>query len=95
MTTYVVGPLTPDWRFVWADTDAELDVMLSIIGPAPRRPEEMTYRMHAISEDQFHLAVACGATVTDRWGPAYWAAQRRGDAHTLDVINKLRPFETP
>lgn len=91
MTTFVCR-MDNGFRYLWADTDGERETMLSIIGPAPRSPEQMSWVRHEITEAQLTLAVACGATLTDHWGPAFWRAQRYGDERTIAIITTARTF---
>lgn len=97
MTVYVDDVRHPYGRMVmchmWADTDEELHAMADAIGVARRwhqHPPKARWSHYDISLGMKAKALARGAVLTDRYGPAEHVARLRGDATTVERIARLR-----
>jgi hypothetical protein len=78
---------------LWADTLPELLAMVDAIGVQRRwlqRPPKASWVHFDISLGKKKLAIARGAVLMDKYGPAEHEARRKGDQETLDRIARLR-----
>lgn len=81
MTVYVTDGDGCD-LFLWADGDTEAILAAAAVGHACDCPFRQ-WHAYRLTWDQWALAVADGATVTDRWEPAYQLACRDPDKNGL------------
>lgn len=97
MAVYVDDVRHPFGRMVmchlWADTVAELHAAAGAIGIRRKwfqTPPKASWDHYDISLSKKAEAIRRGATLTDKYGPVDWLAQRRGDAALVGRIAMLR-----
>jgi hypothetical protein len=97
MTVYVDNANIPyrgmRMSHMWSDTLPELLAMVDAIGVRRKwlqKPPKASWVHFDISHGKKQLAIARGAVLTDRYGPAEHEARRKGDQAALDRIALLR-----
>lgn len=97
MACYVDDVRLPYGRMVmchlWADSEEELLAMVDRIGVARRwiqRPPKASWVHFDISLAKKELALAAGAILTDRFGPALHVARLKGDRKTIRTVGRVR-----
>lgn len=77
---------------LWADTSDEVIAALYGVGGdlSQRREECNAWEAYAITPTQFADLIGLGVTVTDRFGPAWWIAQRNGDRKMMARLGAAR-----
>jgi hypothetical protein len=97
MTVYVDNARYPYGRMImchlWADTRDELLAMADRIGMQRKwlqQPPKASWVHFDISLGMKEKALAAGAVLTDRYGPAEHVARLRGNQAMLDTIAALR-----
>ena len=97
MTVYVDDANIPyrgmRMSHLWVDTLPELIAMVDAIGVQRRwlqKPPKASWVHFDISLGKKKLAIARGAVVTDKYGPAEHEARRKGDQAMLDRIARVR-----
>jgi hypothetical protein len=78
---------------LWADTVEKLHAFAAKLGLKRswfQRPPKASWEHYDIGLGVKAKAIALGAVLTDKYGPAEHEARRRGDQHTLDLIADLR-----
>lgn len=88
MTVFVTDGVGCD-LFLWADTSDEALAAAACAG------HDLTvtfvqWDAYRLDETQWALAVADGATVTDRWEPARQLAVTEGRTGTVEAIDRAR-----
>lgn len=87
-----------DWgeglRFlVWGDAPAEAHPALWAVGADPdaaRVQQFNSWEAYRVTPEQFADLCGLGLQVTDRFGPAYWCAQRDKNRRVIDMIDAAR-----
>lgn len=78
---------------LWADTSDEAQAAVYAVGADPetcRRQDLNAWEAYTITPDQFADAVGLGVTITDRFGPAIWCAERDGAHERLMTLQAGR-----
>lgn len=85
MTAYVCDTPYRNEFFLWADTSDEAVGVLYAVGgdETQRRADLNAWETYMLTPEQFADACGLGITVTDKWGPAIWCAERDGAAERL------------
>jgi hypothetical protein len=97
MTIYVDDVRLPYGRMImchmWADDEAELHAFASRLGLQRRwfqEPPKASWKHYDISLGVKKEALAAGAVLTDKYGPAEHEARRTGDKAKLVTIEAAR-----
>ena len=105
MAVFVDQPIHPYGRMMmchlWADSLDELLAMVDRIGVQRKWIQghpTLSFGKHRaaswvhfdISKGKRTLAIQAGAIETDRYGPSYFEAQRRGLTRRIETIEELR-----
>lgn len=78
---------------LWADTHSELLEMVDKIGVKRRwlqAPPKASWVHFDIAKSKKALAIAAGAILTDRYGPALHTAKLKGNAEMIHRILRMR-----
>jgi len=78
---------------LWADDSDEAWIALMAIGVDPdaaRRQECNAWEVYAIDKSQLDLAASLSVTITDRWGPVLWLAERDGNSALVERVLQRR-----
>lgn len=105
MSVYVDQPIYPFGRMMmchlWADSLDELLAMVDRIGVERKwiqghptlsfgRHREASWVHFDIAKGKRVLAIQAGAIETDRYGPSYFEATRRGNTRQIKMIEDVR-----
>lgn len=87
MTVYLAD-CSPYW-YLWGDTHEEAEMLALLVGHGMAQAP-WSWGCFALSQEEATMALALGATLTDRFGPAEWIAVRDNKPSMVATIQKAR-----
>lgn len=79
--------------YVWADEPDEAHPALYAVGADPEECRARylnSWEAYRVTPEQFADLIGMGLTITDKFGPAIWCAERDGDKRRLEILLRGR-----